>query len=34
MDEGLATLLDRVERIHCQQPKDKNKLNSLHEPDV
>ena len=34
MDEELATLLDRAERIRCQQPKDKNKLYSLHEPDV
>ncbi len=34
MDEGLATLLDRAERIRCQQPKDKNKLYSLHEPEV
>ncbi len=34
MDEALATLLDRAERIRCQQPKDKNKLYSLHEPEV
>jgi len=34
MDEGLATLLDRAERIRGQQPKDKNKLYSLHEPEV
>ncbi|MCH9035079.1 MAG: IS5 family transposase [Planctomycetes bacterium] len=34
MDEELATLLDRADRIRCQQPKDKNKLYSLHEPDV
>jgi transposase, IS5 family len=34
MDDGLATLLDRAERIRTQQPKDKNKLYSLHEPEV
>ncbi|MCH7591609.1 MAG: IS5 family transposase [Planctomycetes bacterium] len=34
MDEELATLLDRADRIRCQQPKDKNKLYSLHEPEV
>ena len=34
MDEGLATLLDRADRIRCREPKDKNKLYSLHEPDV
>ena len=34
MDEGLAVLLDRAERIRNQQPRDKNKLYSLHEPDV
>ncbi|MCH8964189.1 MAG: IS5 family transposase, partial [Planctomycetes bacterium] len=34
MDETLATLLDRAERIRGQQPKDKNKLYSLHEPEV
>jgi len=34
MDEGLATLLDRAERIRGQQAKDKNKLYSLHEPEV
>jgi len=34
MDEDLATLLDRADRIRTQQPKDKNKLYSLHEPDV
>ena len=33
-DEELATLLDRAERIRCQKPKDKNKLYSLHEPEV
>ncbi len=34
MDEELAALVDRADRIRCQQPKDKNKLYSLHEPDV
>jgi len=34
MDEELATLLDRADRIRSQQPKDKNKLYSLHEPEV
>ncbi len=34
MDEGLTTLLVRADRIRSQQPKDKNKLYSLHEPDV
>ena len=34
MDETLATLLDRADRIRSQQPKDKNKLYSLHEPEV
>ena len=34
MDDELATLLDRAERIRNQQPKDKNKLYSLHEPEV
>ena len=34
MDEELAMLLDRVERIRTQQPKDKKKLYSLHEPEV
>ena len=34
IDETLATLLDRAERIRGQQPKDKNKLYSLHEPEV
>jgi len=34
MDDDLAILLDRAERIRNQQPKDKNKLYSLHEPDV
>ena len=33
-DEALVTLLDRADRIRCQKPKDKNKLYSLHEPDV
>ena len=34
LDEALATLLDRADRIRCQKPKDKNKLYSLHEPEV
>ena len=34
MDDDLATLLDRADRIRRQQPKDKNKLYSLHEPEV
>jgi IS5 family transposase len=34
IDEGLAVLLNRADRIRTQQPKDKNKLYSLHEPDV
>ncbi len=34
IDENLATLLDHAERIRGQQPKDKNKLYSLHEPEV
>ena len=34
MDVELATLLERAERICSQQPKDKNKLYSLHEPEV
>ncbi len=34
MDEGLATLLVRADRIRSQKLKDKNKLYSLHEPDV
>ncbi len=34
IDEELAILLDRAERIRCQQPKDKKKLYSLHEPEV
>jgi IS5 family transposase len=34
LDEELATLLDRADRICCQKPKDKNKLYSLHEPEV
>ncbi len=33
-DEALVTLLDRADRIRCQKPKDKNKLYSLHEPEV
>jgi len=34
MGEGLTTLLERADRIRSQQPKDKHKLYSLHEPDV
>ncbi len=34
IDEELAILLDRAGRIRCQQPKDKKKLYSLHEPEV
>ena len=34
IDEELAILLDRTDRIRTQQPKDKNKLYSLHEPEV
>jgi IS5 family transposase len=34
IDEELAILLDRAERIRGQQIKDKNKLYSLHEPEV
>jgi IS5 family transposase len=34
IDEALATLLAHAARIRNQQPKDKNKLYSLHEPDV
>jgi IS5 family transposase len=34
IDEGLETLLDRADRIRGQQPKDKKKLYSLHEPEV
>jgi IS5 family transposase len=34
MDAALQTLLSRAERIRCQQPTDKNKLYSLHEPEV
>lgn len=33
-DEALETLLTRCERLHAQRPSDKNKLYSLHEPDV
>jgi|GEM_PF-1368856 len=33
-DEALETLLLRCERLHAQQPGDKNKLYSLHEPEV
>lgn len=34
VDGELATLLERADRIRGQQPKDKNKLYSLHEPEV
>lgn len=34
IDTELQTLLSRAERIRCQQPADKNKLYSLHEPEV
>ena len=34
IDEELAILLDRADRIRTQQPKDKKKLYSLHEPEV
>ena len=34
IDQALATLLDRADRIRCQQPKDSKKLYSLHEPEV
>ena len=34
IDDELAILLDRAERIRGQQPKDKKKLYSLHEPEV
>ncbi|MEK6674490.1 MAG: IS5 family transposase [Planctomycetota bacterium] len=33
-DEALATLLERADRVRQQQPHDKNKLYSLHEPEV
>lgn len=33
-DPALATLLQLCERLHAQQPTDKKKLYSLHEPDV
>ena len=32
--DRLNTLLERVGRIHKQQPKDKNKLYALHAPEV
>ena len=32
--DRLNTLLERAERIHKQQPKDKNKLYALHAPEV
>lgn len=33
-DEKLETLLSLCERLHAQQPTDKDKLYSLHEPEV
>jgi len=33
-DEGLATLLERADRVRQQQPHDTHKLYSLHEPEV
>lgn len=33
-NEALEALLTRCERLHAQQPTDKNKLYSLHEPEV
>ena len=32
--QHLTTLLERAQRIHKQQPKDKNKLYALHAPEV
>jgi len=34
IDDTLATLLQRAERIRTQQPQDSKKLYSLHEPEV
>jgi IS5 family transposase len=34
VDEGLAALLSRADRIRQQQPQDSHKLYSLHEPEV
>lgn len=34
IDDALATLLSRADRIRQQQPKDSHKLYSLHEPEV
>ena len=34
IDDDLATLLSRADRIRRQQPKDAHKLYSLHEPEV
>jgi IS5 family transposase len=34
IDDALAVLLDRAERIRIQKPKDRKKLYSLHEPEV
>jgi len=33
-DQALKSLLDLCERLHAQQPTDRNKLYSLHEPEV
>jgi IS5 family transposase len=34
LDEELANLIDRCQRVRDQRPKDSNKLYSLHEPEV
>ncbi len=34
IDKEPAILPARADRIRCQQPKDKNELYSLHEPEV
>ena len=34
MDDDLATLMSRADRVRQQQPKDSHKLYSLHEPQV
>lgn len=34
IDEDLAVVLARADRIRCQQPQDSNKLYSWHEPEV
>lgn len=33
-EAGLATVLERVRRLHGQKPQDKNKLYALHAPEV